>query len=150
MAQYETFIQRKKLSIVSEDTTFKTEKISSSTDINKYVRNFYDTDIELYESFFMVMLNRNNVIEGYVKISQGGITGTVVDVKLIAHYSISCLAQSVILCHNHPSGNIKPSTQDIELTKRIKQTLSLFECSVLDHIIITKDSYYSFADEGQI
>lgn len=141
-------ISRKKLNIVSEETFFKSEKLTCSKEVSNYLRNFYFDDIEIFESFFMIMLNRANIVESYVKISQGGCIGTVVDLKLISHYAINCLAQSVILCHNHPSGNLNPSTQDIDITKKVKNALSLFEINVIDHIILTKDGYYSFSDEG--
>ncbi len=137
-----------KISLVKEPTSFKRVKITRSSDINEYVRNFYDTDIEIYESFFIVLLNRSINTIGYVKISQGGVAGTVVDPKIVAKYAIESLCSSIILVHNHPSGDTKPSKEDKRLTKTITEGLNYFNIVVLDHLIITKDSYYSFADEG--
>ena len=83
-----------------------------------------------------------------LKISQGGISGTVVDTKIIAKYCVDTLCSAVILAHNHPSGNLNPSTQDIKITRKIKEGLELLDVKVLDHVILTSDSYYSFADEN--
>lgn len=133
--------------LVKEETEFKRVKITSSKDAAKYARNFFQEDIEIYESFFMILLNRANNTDAYVKISQGGIAGTVVDLKLIAKYAIDCLASGVIVCHNHPSGTLFPSEQDKLITEKIKKALKLLDIKLLDHIILTKDEYFSFADE---
>lgn len=137
-------------SLKKTESEFEKIKISSSQDSVKYLRQFYLDDIGIYESFFLMMLNRANQVIGYVKISQGGITGTVADPILVAKYAIDSLAKAVILCHNHPSGNLNPSDADINLTAKIKQGLKLFDITVLDHIILTESSYYSFADEGDL
>lgn len=99
---------------------------------------------------FLLLLNNSNNTLGYVKISQGGITGTVVDIRIIAKYAIESLATAVILCHNHPSGNLKPSEADKILTTKVYKGLELLDIKVLDHIILVPDSeeYFSFADEG--
>ena len=129
---------------------FKKINITSSQASADYIRNFYHDDIGIYESFFLLLLNRANQTIGYVKISQGGISGTVVDIKLIAKYVTDSLASSVILCHNHPSGALVPSVQDREITEKIKTALGYFDTRVLDHIILTETEYYSFSDEGII
>ncbi len=129
---------------------FPKAKISSSADAADYIRQFYSDDIEVYESFFILLLNRANNTIGYAKISQGGIVGTVIDVRIIAKYAIESLATAVILAHNHPSGNLFPSDADHQITQRTRDTLKIFECQTLDHIILTAKSYYSFADNGQI
>lgn len=136
------------LRLVKEEANFKKVKITSSKDAAKYARNFFQEDIEIYESFFMILLNRANNTDAYVKISQGGIAGTVVDLKLIAKYAIDCLASGVIVCHNHPSGTLYPSEQDKLITGKINNALKLLDIKLLDHIILTKESYYSFADEN--
>ena len=87
---------------------------------------------------------------GYLKLSEGGISGTVADSRLIFSTALKSLASSLILLHNHPSGNNKPSNADIELTKKLVSIGKLMEIPVLDHLIICQDSYYSFADEGHI
>ncbi len=138
------------LAIKRIKSTFPKEKIKCSEDAAKYLRQFFSDDITIYESFFLLLLNRAGYTIGYVKISQGGVAGTVVDVKIVAKYAIESLASSVILCHNHPSSNLKPSEQDIKITASVKHTLSLFDCTVSDHVILTEDSYFSFADNGHL
>ena len=101
-----------------------------------------------HEEFHVLFLNRNNTIIADKILSTGGVAGTVIDVKLIGKTALENLASSIILSHNHPSGNKQPSVADIEITKKIKQAAPYFDCTVLDHIIIAKHEYYSFADEG--
>lgn len=129
-------------------TDFPCIKILKSSDASEFIRNFYSDDLTIYESFFILLLNRGNNTIGYAKISQGGIVGTIIDTTIIAKYCVEALAKSVILCHNHPSGTLVPSKADKEVTKKIMATLKIFDCTVLDHIILTEDSYFSFADEG--
>jgi DNA repair protein RadC len=131
-------------------TDFPKKKIISSSTSTEFIRQFYSDDIEIYESFFLLLLNNQNQTLGYAKISQGGITGTVVDVRIVAKYVVDSLATGIILAHNHPSGNLKPSQQDIDITKKIKEAMKLFDVTVLDHIILTVDNFYSFADNGTI
>jgi DNA repair protein RadC len=96
------------------------------------------------------LLDRQNKTIGYAKISQGGIFSTVVDVKIIAKYVVDSLASGIILAHNHPSGQLKASNEDIQVTNKIKEVLKHFDCVVLDHVILTVDSYYSMVDNGAI
>lgn len=128
----------------------KDGKITTSGDVNKFARQFYSDDIGIYESFFIIITNRASVPIAWMKISQGGISGTVVDVKLIARYAIEHLGSSVILVHNHPSGNLIPSNADINITKKVKNGLETLDIGLLDHIILSPedDKYFSFADEG--
>ena len=135
-------------SLKKNETEFENRQIATAKDAVDYIRQFYSDDIEIYESFFLLMLNRSMKTIGYVKISQGGIIGTVVDPIIVAKYAVDSLSTNIILAHNHPSGNIKPSQADINLTSRIKEGLKLFDISVLDHVILTKDSHFSFSDEG--
>ena len=129
-------------------TQFPSEKITSSKSAADFIRQFYTDDIEIFESCFLLLLNHANKTIGYAKISQGGITGTVVDVRLIAKYAVEALATGVILCHNHPSGNLKPSQPDIDITTKTKNALYMLDIKLLDHIILTADGYTSLADEG--
>ncbi len=129
---------------------FPCAKIVTSADANEFIRNFYSDDIGIFESFFILLLNRNNTTIGYAKISQGGIVGTIIDATIIAKYCVEALAKSVILAHNHPSGGLVPSQADKDITRKITDTLKIFDCSVLDHIILTEDSFFSFADEGMM
>jgi DNA repair protein RadC len=129
-------------------TDFPKMKIKDANDSAEFIKQFYQGDIEIYESFFLLLLNNNNQTIGYAKISQGGITSTVVDVKIIAKYVVDSLATGIILAHNHPSGNLNPSSADISITSKVKEAMKLFDVAVLDHIILTADSFYSFANNG--
>ncbi|MDX2046435.1 MAG: JAB domain-containing protein, partial [Chitinophagaceae bacterium] len=101
-----------------------------------------------YEVFAVVFLNRANKINHLEIISKGGITGTVADPRVILKKALEEEAVSLVLCHNHPSGSLKPSRADEELTKKIKEAAKYFDIKVLDHIIVSDAGYYSFADEG--
>jgi DNA repair protein RadC len=127
----------------------KKVKIASSKDSADFFRQVIE-GIDIYESFFVVYLNQSNNTIGWYKASQGGIAGTVADPRLIMKKALDVLATSLILCHNHPSGNLKPSGADESLTMKIKQAGAFLDIKVLDHIILTEESYYSFADEGLI
>ena len=142
--------QMSRFRIVADKSEFQATKISSTQDAYNVIKQFYADDIEIYESFFLLLLNIANNTIGYVKISQGGTVGTLIDFKIIAKYAIDGLASSVILAHNHPSGNTNPSEADRAVTRKIKEGLKLFEITVLDHIILTSESYFSFRDEGII
>ncbi len=101
-----------------------------------------------YEEFWLVILNRANKIIEMKRISAGGVSGTVTDIKIILKAAIEKTASGIIVCHNHPSGNIKPSSADINLTKKLKSACELVDISFLDHIIVSFSDYYSFTDEG--
>ena len=131
-------------------TDFPKTKIQNANDSSEFIKQFYQGDIEIYESFFLLLLNNSNQTIGYAKISQGGVTSTVVDVKIIAKYAVDSLATGIILAHNHPSGNLTPSSADISITNKVKEAMKLFDITVLDHIILTADSFYSFANNGLI
>lgn len=103
-----------------------------------------------HEEFWILFLNRANHVIGKNQVSSGGMTGTVVDPKMIFKAALDAKAVSIILCHNHPSGNVKPSQQDTDLTKKILAAGKLLEISVLDHVIVSQGAYYSFADEGMM
>ena len=101
-----------------------------------------------HEEFWILFLNRANFVTGKHAVSSGGMSGTVVDPKMVFKAALEAKAVGIILCHNHPSGNVKPSQQDIDLTKKLASAGKLMEISVLDHIIVAQSSSYSFADEG--
>jgi DNA repair protein RadC len=103
-----------------------------------------------HEEFLILLMNRNNQIMGWERISSGGVAGTVVDPKIIFKRALDKKASSIILAHNHPSGNLKPSAQDIKLTKSLVASGSLLDLPVLDHLIITESGFFSFADEGML
>ncbi len=122
------------------------EKISSSKDVFDLFQPIME-DYK-YESFWILLLNRANKIIKKIQVSDGGVSGTIADPKRIFKHSIENEASGIILCHNHPSGNIKPSEADIKLTKKIKKGGELLDINVLDHIIIGEENYFSFADEN--
>jgi DNA repair protein RadC len=103
-----------------------------------------------HEEFWVLLLNRSNKILSKHKISQGGITGTVTDIRMILKLALDKLATGLILCHNHPSGNLQPSEADISITRRIKESAALMDISLLDHVIVAGKAYFSLADENMI
>lgn len=137
-----------RITLKKENTDFKRVKITTSKESEEVIRQFYFDDIEIYESMFILLLNRSNNTIGYAKISQGGTAGTVVDVKIIAKFAIEGLSSGVILAHNHPSGNTQPSQPDKEITAKVKNALKLFDIQLIDHVILTKESYFSFSNAG--
>lgn len=112
--------------------------------------NWEEGTLEFYECFYVVCLSRNLSVNAFYKISEGGTHGTVVDVSKILMSMIQTISSSVILLHNHPSGNLSPSSQDLDITNKIIAACKIFGYSVLDHLILTSKGYYSFADEGQL
>jgi DNA repair protein RadC len=120
--------------------------IKSSNDIAAYLRIKYK-DFQ-HEIFAVVYLNRANKINNCELISSGGITGTVADPRIILKKALEADATSIVLCHNHPSGSLQPSKADEELTHKIKEAASFLDIRVLDHIIVSEEGYFSFADEG--
>ncbi len=103
-----------------------------------------------HEEFWVLLMNRSNRVIDNIRISQGGISGTVIDVRMILKNALDRLASSLILCHNHPSGNLKPSDADIKITSKISEASKTMDIQLLDHIIIADNSYFSFSDEGLI
>ncbi len=126
-------------------------KITSSRNVYKILTENWDQNkIEFVEQFKVLLLNRANKVLGIFEVSSGGVSGTVADPKLIFAAAIKGNASGIILSHNHPSGNLQPSQSDIDLTRKIKEGGKVLEVQLLDHVIITNESYYSFADEGLI
>jgi len=122
--------------------------ITSSRDSFNYI---YSEMADLgHEEFYVLYLNRANRVVAHRHISSGGVSGTIADIKIILRHGIEILATSIIAVHNHPSGNVKPSQADIELTKKIKEAAKLIDIILLDHLILGEKKYYSFADEGMI
>ena len=101
-----------------------------------------------YEEFWVLFLNRQNKVIDKRKLSQGGMTGTVIDVRLVLKLALEKHATSMIFCHNHPSGNLDPSEADKKITKQLKEAAAVMEIPVIDHLIVTQAGYFSFADEG--
>ncbi len=103
-----------------------------------------------YEEFWILLLNRSNKVISKHQVSKGGVAGTVVDPKMVFKKAVDCMASGIILCHNHPSGNLTPSDADISLTRKMTDAGRLLDIQVLDHLIIAGEKYYSFADEGKM
>lgn len=128
--------------------TTKTPQITSSKDVYELMKpELLDQPIE---QFWIISLKRNNVVIQKRIISSGGISGTVADPKVIFNKALEDLASGIILVHNHPSGNLKPSQADIKLTEKLKNAGQLLDIPVLDHLIFTDDGYFSFADESML
>ena len=137
---------------LSYKTTVKASErpqINSSIDVYKVLQENWNYEvIEFIEEFKILLLNRANRVIGIVPISVGGTAGTIADPKVIFVSALKCNAASIVLFHNHPSGNLKPSHADIELTKKLKSAGQFLDLPVIEHIILTKEGYLSFADEG--
>lgn len=124
----------------------KKAAVTSSRDIADFLRSRLKD--ERREVFAVVFLNRANRINHFEIVSEGGITGTIADTRVILRKALEADAVSIILSHNHPSGSLKPSRADEELTRKIKEAARFFDINVTDHIIVSNEGYYSFADEG--
>lgn len=120
--------------------------ITSSADVQQIMA--HDLEMLSHEEFWVLYLDRANHVIDRSRVSQGGVTGTVIDVRIIMKQAIEKLASAIILVHNHPSGNQSPSHADKEITQKMIQAAKLFDIKVLDHVIIAKNKYTSFADEG--
>lgn len=129
-----------------ESEVVRRPRISSSRDAYEQIQP-YLLDLP-HEEFWLLLLNRANEVIKPVQVSQGGVSGTVADPKIIFKFAIENLSSAIILVHNHPSGNLKPSEADKELTRRLSSAGKLLEIPVLDHLIFTDGGYLSFADEG--
>lgn len=121
-------------------------QIRGSKDVANYIRPLIG-DLH-HEEFWVIYLNRRNGIIFSNKLSQGGITGTVIDVRLVLKSALEKYATSLIFCHNHPSGNLEPSEADKKITRQLKEAAAIMEIPVIDHLIVTQAGYFSFADEG--
>ena len=122
--------------------------LSSKDAYNILIQSWDENKIEFVEQFKILFLNRANKVLGIYEVSTGGISGTVADPKVIFVAALKANASSLVISHSHPSGNLKPSKQDEEVTQKIKQVGQFLDIKLLDHVIITNESYLSFADEG--
>ena len=125
--------------------------ISSSRDaVDVFRAHFDEEEMDYRESFFALYMDQANKVLGIKKISECGISSTLVDVRIIMQAALLCNASGIIVAHNHPSGNLKPSGCDIKMTAKIKDAAKILDMSLLDHVILTSDSHFSFADDGII
>lgn len=155
VAKYHGIGEAKAITIVAALELARRKAIIAQPE--KYIVNSSQTAFKLlhplltdlrHEEFWIVLLNRANKVIKTICVSQGGITGTVTDIRIIMRHAVEVLATGIILSHNHPSGNLRPSDQDIKITHRIRDAGEIFEIPVIDHLIISDNGYYSFADEG--
>lgn len=125
-------------------------KITCSRDAYRLFKDSWDQEnnIEYVEEFKILLLNRSNSVLGILPISKGGISGTVTDIRIILQAAIIANASGLICCHNHPSSSLNPSESDTKITKKIKEAGNIMDIQLLDHLIITAEDYYSFADSG--
>ncbi len=125
-------------------------QVKTSKDVFELFMEHWDQDaIEHVEHFKLMLLNRSNKVLGIAEISKGGLSGTVTDVRVILQYVIKSNASGIIVCHNHPSGNLQPSESDLALTRKIKDSAKLMDVQLLDHLIIVPEGqYFSMGDEG--
>ena len=126
----------------------KKDQVTKSGDIAEYLRA--TLEYRRQEVFAVVFLNRGNRVTHFEIVSEGGLTGTVADPRVILKKALENEATSLVLCHNHPSGNLRPSKADELLTQKIKQAASFLDIAVMDHIIVSNEGYFSFADEGML
>lgn len=124
-------------------------KVMGPADAFVFARNFFGDDIHIYESCFIILLNRANKIIGWYKVSSGGLDATIIDKKIVCKVAIDSLCSGVILVHNHPSGDVKPGRADIQQTTDVKKALGMFDVTLLDHIILSDKAYYSFVEEKE-
>lgn len=155
LIQFNGIGEAKAISIVAALELGRRRK-NTDNQLNKNIKSSKDVFDEIigvmsdlpHEEFWVLFLDRRNAVIKKSNVSKGGVSGTVADAKIIFKEAIQLLASAVILCHNHPSGNLKPSDADIQLTKKMKEIGNMMDVPVLDHLIVTDKSYFSFADEG--
>ena len=124
--------------------------ISTPKETFLFALKIWPSTIEVQESFYVLFLNRANQILGVYPLSKGNISATVVDVKTMIAVALRTLTQSIIMIHNHPSGNTKPSKADDEITKKVQEGCNYLDINLLDHLIITRESYYSYSEENKL
>lgn len=129
------------------NTNLERIKVTNSQILYRSILKQWNLDIiELQEEVKIILLNRANIILGQYEMSKGGASGTVVDIKIILGIALKCNASSIVIVHNHPSGSLEPSEPDKSITKKLKEACKLLDLSLLDHLIITTQGYYSFSD----
>lgn len=125
------------------------QKISNSRETYSLIINHWNLDtIEMLEEVKILLLNKSNKVLGVYDLSKGGMSSSIIDVKIVLSIALKTLASGIIIVHNHPSGNLSPSKADIDITEKLKSACNLMDITVFDHLIISKDNYYSFADDG--
>lgn len=138
------------LSVSYRRAATKRIKVSSASEVVAFAREYFFTPdvIEYVEKFYVLFIDRSNQIYAWKQMSEGGMSGTVADPRIIFQTALLCHSTSIIILHNHPSGNVQPSAADIQLTKKLSDGGKLLEINVIDHILITSEQFYSFVEEG--
>lgn len=137
--------------VKEEGMTFKPVHATSGEHVAKFFRNIYqEGTIGVKERMYALYLNNALETVAFQLLGEGSITACIVDIRLLCKGALDNLAVRVVLCHNHPSGNLKPSPSDLKLTEKCKKALDVFDITLLDHIILTEDGFYSFANEGKL
>jgi DNA repair protein RadC len=146
----DTNIQIREVQVSYQPLKGKLFQVRSADNAFEYLSRAHDEGtIGLCEEFMVLLLNRANRVMGCLKLSKGGLTGTVVDLRILFGTALKAMASSIVIAHNHPSGNLTPSDADRELTSQIKQAGKLLDITLLDHLILgTEGDYASFANEG--
>lgn len=135
----------------NEIPAYQRPKVTCSDDAYRYFYQHWEQDqFDYCEKFKVMLLNRANLVLGIVTISSGGIAGTVADPKMIFGPALKAASSSILLGHNHPSSNLTPSEADVRLTRKLKEAGLVLDLPVLDHLIVTREGFYSFADEGML
>lgn len=143
----DNYLREIKISMEKKDGDFEKFKINSSYESAKFFRAQMGDSIEIYETVMVLYLNNSLETMGWQKISQGGINSSVVDIRIVMSTAMKLLASAILICHNHPSGSLKPSHSDIKITKELQEAGKILHVQILDHVIITENSHFSFADE---
>lgn len=143
------FMEVSEIKVSYSNTNLEKIKVTNSQILfDVIIRQWNLGIIEYQEEVKVILLNRANIVLGIYDLSKGGISGTVVDIRIILGIALKCNASSIVLVHNHPSGNLTPSEQDKVITKKLKNACELLDLNLLDHLIITNTNYYSCADNG--
>jgi DNA repair protein RadC len=139
----------KEIDVVFKEERLLYNQIKGSTDAHDFLKEVIGDGLEVQEHFVVLYMNHANKVIGYYKHTKGTINSTQVDIEIIVAVALKVLAKAVIFCHNHPSGNPQPSEADRHMTKKVKAAFNYFDIAVLDHMILTRNGHYSFADEAE-
>lgn len=150
MKEYKINLCEYKLICKEVETPYKRIKITDARDVADYVRPFISETLMAFETFMIIGLNKANNTVGWGIVSQGGLSNVLVDMRILMKIAFDMCCNSIILCHNHPAGTLQPSEEDRALTRRVASACELVDLRLLDHVIITKEDYYSFANHGEL
>lgn len=150
MKTYKTNLCEYKIVCKEVETPYKRIKIKDARDVADYIRPFISETLMVHETFMVIGLNKANNTVGWGIVSQGGLSSVLVDIRILMKMALDMCCNSIILCHNHPSGTLLPSAEDRTLTRRVASACELVDLRLLDHVIVTREDYYSFANHGEL